>query len=134
MPTRILIVDDHSSARGMIRKAVQFCRCAQPEIIGEAPDGATAIDLARQLAPDIITMDIGLPDMNGLEVTRRLAEELPRINVVMVTMHGERTYRKAAAKVGAASYVDKMNLLAELPDCVDRLAAETSDQSTEDEL
>ncbi len=86
-----MVVDDHPRARDAIRTALLFCHSRQAEIVGEAADGATAIEMARQLAPDVITMDIGLPDMSGLEVTCRLKMELPRVGVV-VTVHEEREY------------------------------------------
>ena len=119
---RILVVDDHHLARAMIKTALRFCRCAEPEIVGEAADGATAIEMARQLAPDVITMDISLPDANGLEVTRKLTEGTPQFEVVVVTMHGEPRYRAAALKAGAVFFIDKMFLIEELPGYLDRLA------------
>ncbi len=126
MSLKILIVDDHRLARDSIRVAMRFCRCAQPEIIGEAADGATAVELAQQLAPDVITMDIGLPDVNGLDVTRKLRQEMPQIKVVMVSAQVEREYREAAVEAGAVSFVDKMYLMEELPRCLDRLVVTRS--------
>ena len=132
MSLKILIVDDHRLARSAIRTAMRFCRL-QPQIVGEATDGATAIELARQLAPDVITMDITLPDMNGLEVTRRLNEEMPQIKVVMVTMHEDREYREAAAEAGAVSYVTKDQLIDGLAICLDRLTPQCLAHSAEHE-
>ena len=132
MRLRILVVDDHELARESIRTAMQFCRCAQPEIIGEAADGRTAIELARRLKPDVVTMDISLPDISGLEVTRRLKEDKPHLPVVVVTMHEDRRCRKEAVRVGAVSYVTKADLVNELPGCLDRLAGQLSPRGTED--
>ncbi len=92
MRLRILVVDDHPMARDAVRTALGFCRTAQPEIVGEAADGATAIELARRLKPDVVTMDIGLPDISGMEVIRRLKAEKPLIKTVVVTLHEERRY------------------------------------------
>ncbi len=121
MPLRILIVDDHWMAREAIRTALRFCRSAELEIVGEAGDGTTALDMARRLEADVVTMDIDLPDMSGLEVTRMLMAERPQIKVVVVTLHTERCYRREAAEAGAVSCIDKMRLIDELPCCLDNL-------------
>ncbi len=105
MSLRILVVDDHSMARDAIKIALRFCRSDQPEIVGEAADGATAIELARRLKPDVVTVDIGLPDISGLEVIRRLKVEKPLLKTVVVTLHEDRHYREEAAKAGAISYI-----------------------------
>ncbi len=129
MSLRILIVDDHRMAREAIHTALEFCRSGQYEVVGEAADGGTAIALAHQLHPDVITMDIGLPDMTGLEVTRRLKAEMPQVRVVMVTMHKDRLYQEEAFKSGAVSYITKEHLIDELPRCLDYLASQRYSQS-----
>ncbi len=58
---------------------MQFCTCARAEIVGEAEDGATAIELAQRLMSDVVTMDIGLPEVSGLAVTRRFKEDNPNL-------------------------------------------------------
>ncbi len=108
----------------MIKTALRFCRSGEPEIVGEAADAATAFEMARELAPHVITMDISLPDINGLEATRELMKEAPELQVVVVTMHGEREYRRAAMEAGAAHFIDKMHLIDELPAYLDRVADE----------
>ena len=121
---KLLVVDDHVLARNMIKTALRFCRCGEPEIVGEAADAATAFEMARELTPDVITMDISLPDINGLDVTRELMKENPALQVVVVTMHGEREYRLAAMEAGAAHFIDKMHLIDELPSYLDQVADE----------
>lgn len=124
MRLRVLVVDDHPIARGAVRTALGFCRTAQPEIVGEAADGATAIELARRLKPEVVTMDIGLPDISGMEVIRRLKAEKSLVKMVVVTLHEDRRYREEAAKAGAISYITKEHLIDELPCCLDHLAAQ----------
>lgn len=119
---RVLIVDDHPLARDSIRMALEFCRVCQPEVVGEAADGATALELARQLLPDVITMDIGLPDLDGLELTLALRAELPMIDIIVVTADEEKKQREEASRAGAVAYVTKQYLVDELPTCLDRLA------------
>jgi DNA-binding NarL/FixJ family response regulator len=126
MRVRILVVDDHYLAREMIKTTLRFCRCAEPEIVGVAEDGATGIEMAWQLMPDVVTMDISLPDINGLEVTRRLTEGTPPFKVVVVTMHGGRKYKEAALKAGANHFIDKMYLIDELPKYLDGLAGKSA--------
>ncbi len=123
MVLRILIVDDNPMARDAIRAAIGFCRLGPPEVISEAEDGASALTLARQLRPDIITMDISLPDANGLELTRTLSGELPGVKVIVVTIHDDRQYRRAAIDAGADSFIGKQKMIEELPERLDQLAA-----------
>ena len=119
---RILIVDDHHLAREMIKTTFRCCQCANPEVVGEAPDAATAFEMARDLKPDVITMDVSLPDMNGLDATRELMKNNPEFQIVVVTMHGEREYRLAALDAGAAYFIFKMHLIDEMPAYLDRVA------------
>lgn len=121
MPVRILIVDDHPLARNAVRLALSFCRVGGIEVVGEAADGVGALEMARRLLPDVITMDIGLPGINGLEATRRIKTELPQVAVIMVTVNADQEHREAAARAGAAGYITKDNLLRELPACLERL-------------
>ena len=125
-PLRILVLDDHPMARDAIRTALPFCQCAQPEIVGEAGDGATAIELARQLKPGVITVDIGLPDISGLEVIRRLKAGKPQVEIVVVTLEEGRQSREEAVEAGAISYITKKHLINELPGCLDRLEGQRS--------
>lgn len=119
---RLLIVDDHPLARRSIRMALEFCQACQPEIVGEAGDGATAIELACRLVPDIITMDISLPDLSGLEVTRILKGKLPSLEVVVVTAHDDPKMQEEALRAGADAFIGKEHLADELPRWLDALA------------
>ena len=129
MSLRILIVGDHRLSREAIRTALTFCSAAQLSIVGEAADGANGLELARTLHPDVVTMDISLPDINGLEVTRLISTEMPEVKVVVVSMHSGWEYQQAAVKAGASSYITKMHLIDELPACIDHLAEMLSAQS-----
>lgn len=121
MPLRVLIVDDHRMAREAIRTALLFCRRAEPVVVGEAADGATALELVDRLRPNLVTVDIGLPDADGLEVVRRLVAGWPGLWVVVVTVHKAPELQEAAARAGAVSLITKERLVAELPVCLDRL-------------
>ena len=129
MSLRILIVDDHWLSRDAIRTAVKFCSGNQPEIVGEAADGTSGLELARTLHPDVVTMDVSLPDISGLEVTRLISTEMPEVKVVVVSMHSDWEYQQEAVKAGASSYISKMHLIDELPAFLDHLAEMLSTQS-----
>lgn len=126
MCLRLLIVDDHPLARRAIRVALAFCQAGEPEVVGEAEDGATAIELAYRLSPDVITMDVNLPDLNGLEVTRVLKGALPLVEVVVVSVDDHQEQREEALKAGAAAFVSKEHLIDELPRWLDALAEDIS--------
>jgi DNA-binding NarL/FixJ family response regulator len=84
-PLRVLVVDDHA----LVREGVAALLREEPdlEVVGEAADGETALRLAAESSPDVVVMDIGLPDMTGIEVTRRLREKLPGVRVLALTVH-----------------------------------------------
>jgi two-component system response regulator NreC len=102
---RILLADDHTIVRRGIRALLE----TQPEIqvVGEAATGAEAITQARALVPDVVLMDIGMPDGDGLSATEQIRHELPTVNVLLLTIHDDANYLFRALKAGAAGYVLK---------------------------
>ena len=101
----IMLVDDHILFRQGVRHALE----SEPdfEIVGEAADGGEAIQLARVLSPDIILMDVNMPVVDGLEVTRRLRINLPRAAVIMLSAYDDDEQLFQAIKVGASAYFPK---------------------------
>lgn len=102
---RILLADDHTILRAGLRMMLN----AQPdmEIVGEAQDGRQAIAETQRLQPDIILMDITMPDMNGIEATRQIKRLHPETKVLMLTMHENEEYVFQALRAGAAGYMLK---------------------------
>ncbi len=104
-PIRILLVDDHTLVRQGIRRLLED----QPhmEVVGEAADGHEAVASATELLPDVILMDIGMPNMNGLDATEVIGQRLPSSHVLLLTVHDDEEYLFRALKVGASGYVLK---------------------------
>ena len=109
---KILIVDDDMRLRQFVREL--FSPEEDLQIIGEAVDGQEAIHKAQELQPDLVLMDITMPRMNGLDVTRRLKKILPELAVIILTIHDMDEYRKAAIASGASAYVVKKAMMVEL--------------------
>ncbi len=104
-PARLLVVDDHD----LMRETTQLMLEGQPdlEVVGEAVNGRQALELCRQLRPDLVLMDVRMPEMDGLAATRAIKEELPEISVLLVTAHESDDYRREGASAGAAGYILK---------------------------
>jgi two-component system response regulator NreC len=105
MKTRLLLVDDHAVVRSGMRMLLESQ--ADVEIVGEAGTGGEALTLIEQLQPDIVLMDIGLPDMTGIEVTRLVKQQWPKVAVVALTIHEDAEYFFKMLQVGVNGYVPK---------------------------
>jgi DNA-binding NarL/FixJ family response regulator len=119
---RLLIADDHALVRSGLRSMLQ--REPGIEIVGEARNGREAVELCRSLRPDLVLMDVRMPEMDGLEATRAIKRELPELGVLMVTMHENRDYMLEATKAGASGYVLKDASREELISAVRRAVAD----------
>lgn len=103
--TRILLVDDHQIVRAGLRSLLE--RQDPLTVVGEASSGAEALRLATELKPDLVLMDVSMPDMGGVEATRRLKAEAPEINVLALTIHEQEAYFFEMLNAGASGYVPK---------------------------
>ncbi|HZS72547.1 MAG TPA: response regulator transcription factor [Candidatus Acidoferrum sp.] len=108
MPSRkltVLLVDDHALVRRGFRRLLED----DPEIsvVGEAGDGKQAVRLALELEPAVTVMDCALPEISGIEATRRIRERLPQAQILMLSMHGEETLVRQALDAGAQGYILK---------------------------
>jgi two-component system response regulator NreC len=103
--TRILLVDDHA----VVRQGFKMILDAQSdmEIVGEAANGREAVELAAQLSPDIVVMDVAMPELNGIEATRRVIASDPHIRVIALSMHKDSVYVREILRAGARGYLLK---------------------------
>jgi DNA-binding NarL/FixJ family response regulator len=109
---RILLADDHAVVRQGFRRILE----SQPdmEIIGEAGNGREAVELAEKLTPDLIVMDVAMPELNGIEATRRLKDGSPRTRVLALSMHKDAVYVREILRAGAQGYLLKDAIDADL--------------------
>ncbi len=112
MKIRILLVDDHKILRDGICSLLK--EYPDMEVIGEAADGRTALRLAEELSPDLVIMDISMPDLNGIDATRRINADHPDMKVIALSMHYDKQFVSEIFKAGAAGYLLKDSAFEEL--------------------
>src|SRR5579863_6097274 len=102
---RIMLVDDHA----VVRQGFKMILSAEPdmEIVGEAGNGREAVEKAEQLRPDVVIMDVAMPELNGTEATRRLAASMPHARVIALSMHKDSVYVREILRAGARGYLLK---------------------------
>lgn len=104
-PVRVLIVDDDAESREVLRRALAFDRGIQ--VVGEADSGPRAVEQAQALRPDVVLMDVRMPDGDGVEATERITSRLPRVQVIALTAHDDHTSVKDMLTAGASGYLIK---------------------------
>jgi DNA-binding NarL/FixJ family response regulator len=108
---RVLIADDHALVRTGFRSLLEKLGF---QVIGEARNGNEALQMIQSLRPDIVLMDIAMPELNGLEATTRITSEFPNVRVIILSMHATVEYARRAVRAGAAGYLLKDSSAAEL--------------------
>jgi two-component system, NarL family, response regulator NreC len=110
--TRVLLADDHQLMRSGVRLMLE----REPDItvVGEASDGREAVALAKSLKPEVVVMDIGMPNLNGIEAALQMTQHNPELAVVMLSMHSDESYVLRALKAGARGYLLKDSAEADL--------------------
>src|SRR4051795_1434807 len=116
MPIKILIADDHAVVAEGLKHLIE----AQPElqVIAIVPDGREAVRVAKEMQPDVVLMDLSMPELNGADATRAILERDPKCRVIVLSMYAEREYVRRALKAGAAGYVVKRSAAKEVVDAI----------------
>ncbi len=102
---KVLLADDHQIVREGLRSLLS--KADDVEIVGEADDGNKAVDLAQELEPDVVVMDLAMPNLNGVDATERIRRALPKTKVVVLSMHATDAHARPAVKAGAKGYLLK---------------------------
>ena len=111
--TRILLADDHD----VVRKGLTFLlgRIKQTEVVGEATDGHQAVELAAQLAPTVVIMDVGMPFLNGIDAAAQILKRHPETSVILLSMHADEDYVIRGLNAGVKAYILKESVERDLP-------------------
>lgn len=120
MTVKVILADDHNITRSGLKALLE--REPEIEVIAEAENGRQAVRLAQDLKPDIIVMDISMPDMNGMEATRQVLAGNPEIKIVALSMHSHRRYISGMLKAGATGYLLKSCAFEELTNAIFTIA------------
>ena len=117
----VLLVDDHALVRRGFRRMLEDD--AEISVVGEAGDGIEAVRLACELQPNVVVMDCAMPELSGIEATRRILEKYPEAGILMLSMHSEETLVSQALEAGARGYVLKNAMDLDLVSAVKKIAA-----------
>jgi DNA-binding NarL/FixJ family response regulator len=120
MAIRTILADDHKMFRDGLRALIE--KEQDIKVIGEAENGRTTVQLARELSPDVVVMDIGMPDLNGVEATRQIVTQCPSVRVIALSMHSDKRFVTEMLHAGASGYLLKDCAFQELAQAIRTVA------------
>ena len=115
-PVRILIADDHKIVRDGLRALLE--REPDFRVVGEASNGREAVEVARELVPDVLITDLVMPVLNGIDATRQIVAEQPQVRVMTLSMHSDRRFVTDMLQAGAVAYLRKESAFEELAEAI----------------
>ena len=121
MSIRVLLVDDHAIIREGLRSLLE--KQQDMEVVADTDDGRKGIELVRELSPDVVIMDVTMPGLNGIEATRLITGESPKVKVIALSIHSQRRFVADMLSAGAAGYILKECLFDELAQAIRGVAA-----------
>lgn len=121
MSTRILLADDHQMLREGLRSLL--VKEAGLEVVAEAANGRDAVSLALKLVPEIVIMDISMPDLNGIEAARQIIAKAPQVKIIALSVHADQRFVMEMLKVGASGYLLKDSAFEELNQAISAVLA-----------
>ncbi|WP_154222172.1 response regulator [Marinicella rhabdoformis] len=117
---KVILVDDHDIVRTGLKLVAE--KMSGVKIIGECSDGMEALNLVKELKPDVVLMDVNMPKVNGLEATRRITQIDPYVRIIILTIHAENPYPKKLLDAGAMGYLTKGCAAEELEDAIKKVS------------
>jgi len=123
MSIRIILADDHAVIREGLAGSLNQQK--NIEVIGQASDGLTTVEMVKELSPDLIIMDIGMPDLNGIDATRQIKRDCPNVKIIGLSMHSGKKFVTEMFKAGAKGYLPKD---CEFDELIDAIEAVTDDK------
>lgn len=102
---RVLLAEDHTIVREGLRSLLEAT--GRVEVVGEADNGRSAVEVARELLPDVAIVDVSMPELDGVEATRQIKKAVPQVRVIVLTMHSAEVYMKEVFRAGASGYLVK---------------------------
>jgi DNA-binding NarL/FixJ family response regulator len=121
MATRILIADNHGILRQGISALIE--KHSDMEVVGQADNGLTVVELARELQPDVVLMDVSMPKLNGIEATRQIKSELPDVKVLALSVHAKREFVLDMVRAGVSGYMLKECVFDDLVHAIEVIVA-----------
>ena len=121
MSIKIILADDHTIMREGLRSILE--NELHMHVVAQAEDGRTAVELVKKLKPDLVIMDISMPEMNGIEAAHRINEEMPGVKIIALSMHADKRYVSEMLNAGASAYLLKHSAMDELQQAIQTVLA-----------